>query len=209
MHQCPRRVTVCCMASTVCMGDKSDNDSWGSNYYGGSTDNPQIRRPLFLRDRQPVPRPISSGNGSWCPHCQFFTTFEHQAPWGFEIFRFPTRLKILYCNPRLKKVLYKLIFALILKLYGTIRHTILKTWAAKPKNLEPPWGLVLESGTKLTVRSSATTTTRNWASGEVLALPWRRVFKKKNSGSILTCTIEASQIRRQPFKTYPGGLGLL
>ena len=33
----------------------------------------------------------------------------------------------------------------------------------KSKNLELPWGPVLESGTKLTVRASAITTTRNWA----------------------------------------------
>ena len=78
-------------------------------------------------------------------------------------FWFPTRLKILYCNPKLKKVLYKLLFALILKLFGTIRHTILKTWLAKPKNLELPWGLMLESGKKLTVRASATTTARKCA----------------------------------------------
>ena len=37
----------------------------------------------------------------------------------------------------------------------------------KSKNFETPhetpWGLVLESDKKLTVRASATTTTRNWA----------------------------------------------
>ena len=37
----------------------------------------------------PLPRPISSGSDSWCPHGQFGATFEHQAPWQFEIFWFP------------------------------------------------------------------------------------------------------------------------
>ena len=83
-------------------------------------------------------------------------------------------------------MLYKLLFALILKLYGTIRHTLLKTWLAKSKNLELPWGLVLESGCKLTVRASAITTTRNWARY------WRAFgagFQKENLGFTLTCTI--------------------
>jgi hypothetical protein len=74
-------------------------------------------------------------------------------------------LKILCCNPWLKKqVLYELLFAIILKLYGTMHNTILKTRLVKSKkNLETPWDLVLESGTKLTVRASATTTTRKCA----------------------------------------------
>ena len=88
-------------------------------------------------------------------------------------------------------MLYKLLFALILKLYGKIRHTILKTGVAKSKNLELPWGLVLESGTKLTVRSSATATTRNCAWYWQPLGAW---FQKVNLGSTLTCTIVGLEV---------------
>ena len=49
-----------------------------------------------------------------------------------------------------------------------------------------PWGLMLESGKKLTVRASATTTTRNWARY------WLAIPRKKGPtdlGAIITSTI--------------------
>jgi hypothetical protein len=61
----------------------------------------------------------------------FFTTFERQAPGGMSIFvDSPPGSEFCIVIPQLKKVLYKFLklpFALILKLYGTIHHTILKT----------------------------------------------------------------------------------
>ena len=72
---------------------------------------------------------------------------------------------------------------LILKLYGTIHRTILKTRLVKSKNHKTPWGLVLESGTKLTVRASAITTTRKIARLRASLGPWRKVFKKEKSRS--------------------------
>ena len=114
---------------------------------------------------------------------QFFTTFEHQAPWGFEIFWFPTRLKILYCNPQLKKVRYKLLFALILKLYGTICHTVFKNLSSEIKKSRNPMG---PGGWKChqTDREGISYHYHSKL-GEVTVIPWRRVFKKKNPGSTL------------------------
>ena len=48
---------------------------------------------------------------------------------------------------------------------------------------------MLESGTKLTMRASAITTTRKCVR-VVTAVPRRKVFKKKNLEVILTCTID-------------------
>ena len=126
----------------------------------------------------PVPRAVSSGSGSWWPHGQFGATFKHQAPWQLEIFWFPTRLKILYCNPWLKKkVLYKLLFALILKLYGTIRHTILK----KPTGEIKKSRIATGPGTRKWLQTDREGVSYHYHSklGEVLAGLWRRVSKRK------------------------------
>ena len=118
---------------------------------------------------------------------------------------FPTRLKILYCNPRLRTVIYKLLFALILKLYGTICHTILKTWEPHLKFSTYPMG----PGVWKWHQTDRDVISYHYHSKlvEVLAIPSRRVFKKKNSGSTLTCTISHCSSTVHFFSTILSGTG--
>ena len=129
------------------------------------------------------------------PSRSVFYKFRALGPMGFRVFFLSTaRLKILYCNPHLKKVLYKQLFALILKLHGKIRHTILKTWVTKSKNLETPWGLVLETWKWYQNDREVISYHYHSKLGEVTVFPYAQGFKKKNSGFTLTCTILVAQL---------------
>jgi hypothetical protein len=78
------------------------------------------------------------------------------------------------------KVIYRAFF----KLGITIQY--FEYGGESKKNLETPWGMVLESGTKLTVRASAITTTRKcvWYRRSLDAR-----FQTSDLGFIITSTV--------------------